>query len=98
MNGWLVLPARVVFGLLLEIIVKLWNSQALGTQNMRLNMGKFLSYGHGVSVPLLRLDFSCVTELLTLAVGHHFDVTAAVSANENTAAIRPESVTRGIRD
>ena len=98
MNGWLVPPARVVFGLLLGIIVKLWNSQALGTQNMKLNMDRFLSCGHGVSVPLLGLDFSCVVELLALAVGHHFDVTAAVSANENTAAIRPERVTRGISD
>lgn len=61
-------------------------------------MDRFLSCGHGVSVPLLGLDFSCVVELLTLAVGHHFDVTAAVSANENTAAVGAESVTRGIRD
>ena len=63
---------------------------------MRLNMGRFLSYGHGVSVPLLVLDFSCVTELLTLAVGHHFDVTTAVSANEDTAAVGAERVTRRI--
>ena len=61
-------------------------------------MGRFLSYGRGVSVPLLGLDFSCVTELLTLAVRHHFDVAAAVSANEDTAAVGSESVTRGIRN
>nr|DAE51374.1 MAG TPA: hypothetical protein [Caudoviricetes sp.] len=96
MNGWRVPPVRVVFGLLLEIVVKLWNSQALDTQNMRLSMGRFLSYGHDVSVPLLGLDFSCVVELLTLAVGHHFNVAAAVGANENTAAIWPESITRWI--
>ena len=51
MNGWLVPPARVVFGLLLEIVVKLWNSPALDTQNMRLSMDRFLSYGQDVSVP-----------------------------------------------
>ena len=78
--------------------MKLWNSQAFGTQNMRLNMDRFLFCGHDVSVPLLGLDFSCVVELLALAVGHHFDVTAAVSANENPAAIRSESVTRRISD
>lgn len=97
MNGWLVLPVRVVFGLLHEIVVKLWNSQALGIRNMMLSMDRFWSYGRGVSVPLLGLDFSCVTELLALAVGHHFDVATAVSANENTAAVRTESVTRRIR-
>ena len=98
MNGWRVPPARAVFGLLLEIVVKLWNSPALDTQNMRLNMDRFWSYGHAVSVPLLRLDFSCVTELLTLAVRHHFDVATAVSTNEDAAAIGAESVTRGVRD
>nr|DAN08672.1 MAG TPA: hypothetical protein [Caudoviricetes sp.] len=51
MNGWLVLPVRVVFGLLLGIVVKLWNSQAWDTRSMRLSMGRFLSCGHGVSVP-----------------------------------------------
>lgn len=61
-------------------------------------MDRFLSCGHGVSVPLLGLAFSCVVELLALAVGHNFDVTAAVSANEDTAAVGAESVTRGIRD
>ena len=96
MNGWRVPPVRVVFGLLLEIVVKLWNSPALGTQNMRLNMGRFLSYGHGVSVPLLGLDFSCVAELLTLAVGHHFDVATAVGTDKDTATVGPESVTRRI--
>lgn len=59
-------------------------------------MDRFWFYGHGVSVPLLVLDFSCVTELLTLAVGHHFDVAAAVSANEDTAAIRSEGVARWV--
>ena len=98
MNGWLVPPARVVFGLLLGIIVKLWNSQALGTQNMKLNMDRFLFYAPGTSVPSLGLDFSCVFELLALAIGHHFDVATAVSANEDTAAVGAESVTRGIRD
>ena len=88
MNGWRVPPVRVVFGLLLEIVVKLWNNPALGTRNMRLSMDRFLSYGHGVSVPLLRLDFSCVTELLTLA--------AAVSTDKDAAAVRPVSVTRRI--
>lgn len=87
MNGWRVPPVRVVFGLLLEIVVKLWNRPALGTRSMRLSMGRFLSYGRGVSVPLLGLDFSCVVELLALAIGHHFDVAAAVGANENTAAV-----------
>lgn len=96
MSGWHVPPARVVFGLLLEIAAKLWNSPASGTRNMRLNMDRFLSYGHGVSVPLLGLDFSCVVELLALAVRHHFDVAAAVGTNENAATIRAESVTRGI--
>lgn len=96
MNGWHVPPVQVVFGLLLEIVVKLWNSPALGTRSMRLSMGRFLSYGHGTSVPSLRLDFSCVVELLALTVGHHFDVTTAVSANEDTAAIRPESVARWV--
>jgi hypothetical protein len=61
-------------------------------------MGRFLSYGRGVSVPLLGLDFSCVVELLALAVGHHFDVATAVSTNEDAAAIGAESVTRGVRD
>ena len=61
-------------------------------------MGRFLSCGHGVSVPLLGLDFSCVVELLALAIGHHFDVATAVSANEDTAAVGAESVTRRIRD
>ena len=51
MNGWRVPLAQVVFGLLLEIVAMLWNSPALGTRNMRLNMGRFLSYEHGVSVP-----------------------------------------------
>lgn len=59
-------------------------------------MGRFLSYGHGVSAPLLGLDFSCVVELLALAVGHHFDVATAVGANENTAAVGAESVARRI--
>lgn len=98
MNGWLVPLARVVFGLLLGIIVKLWNSQALGTQNMMLNMDRFLSCGHGVSVPLLGLDFSCVVELLTFAVGHHFDVTPAVRTDKDAAAVGAERVTRRIRD
>lgn len=56
-------------------------------------MGRFLSYGHGVSVPLLGLDFSYVPELLALAIVHHFNVTTAVGANEYTATIRDESVT-----
>lgn len=81
MNGWRVPPVRAVFGLLLEIVVKLWNSPALDTQSMRLNMDRFWSYGHGVSVPWLGLDFSCVAKLLALAVGHHFDVATAVGAN-----------------
>ena len=81
MNGWRVPLARVVFGLLLEIAVMLWNSPALGTRNMRLSMGRFLSYGRGVSAPLLGLGFSCVVELLALAVGHNFDVATAVSTN-----------------
>ena len=98
MSGWHVPPARVVFDLLLEIAAKLWNSPASGTRNMKLNMGRFLSYGHGVSVPLLGLDVSCVVELLALAVGHHFDVATAVSANEDTAAVGAVSVTRGVRD
>ena len=59
-------------------------------------MGRFWFYGHGVSAPLLGLDFSCVVKLLALAVGHHFDVAPAVSANEDTAAVRAESVTRWI--
>ena len=96
MNDWHVPPARVVFGLLLEIAVKLCNSPALGTQNMTLNMGRFLSYGHGVSVPLLGLDFSCVAELLTLAVGHHFDVATAVGTDKDAAAIGAVSVARWI--
>ena len=37
-----------------------------------------------------------MTELLALAIRHHFDVAAAVGANENTAAIRAVSVTRRI--
>ena len=61
-------------------------------------MDRFLSCGHDVSVPLLGLDFSCVVELLALAVGHHFDVATAISANEDTTAIRAESVTRRIGD
>ena len=65
---------------------------------MRLSMGRFWFYGHGVSAPLLGLDFSCVVKLLALAVGHHFDVAPAVSANEDTAAVRAESVTRRIGD
>lgn len=32
-------------------------------------------------------------ELLALAIVHHFNVTAAVGANENTATIRDERVT-----
>lgn len=59
-------------------------------------MGRFWSYGRGVSVPLLGLDFSCVVELLALAVGHHFDVAAAVGADKDTAAIRAESVARWV--
>lgn len=59
-------------------------------------MGRFLSYGHGVSVPLLGLDFSCVVELLALTVGHHFDVTAAVRTYKDAAAVGAESVTRRI--
>ena len=81
MNGWRVPLARVVFGLLLEIVAMLWNSPAWGTRSMRLSMGRFLSYGRGLSVPLLGLDFSCVVELLALAVGHHFDVAPTVSAD-----------------
>ena len=96
MNGWLVLPAQGVFGLLLEIVVMLWNSPAWGTQSMKSSMGRFWFYGHNVSVPLLGLGFSCVVELLTLAVGHHFDVAAAVSANEDTAAVGAESVARWV--
>lgn len=96
MKGWLVLPARVVFGLLLEIVVMLWNSPAWGTRSMRLSMDRFWSYGHGVSVPLLGLGFSCVVELLALTVGHHFDVTTTVSTNEDTATVGAESVTRRI--
>ena len=63
---------------------------------MKLNMGRFWSYGHGVSVPLLGLDFSCVVKLLTLAVGHHFYVATAVSADKDAAAVGTESVTRRI--
>lgn len=37
-----------------------------------------------------------MAELLTLAVRHHFYVSAAVSADKDTAAIRAESVTRGV--
>ena len=59
-------------------------------------MDRFLSYGHGVSVPLLGLDFSCVVELLALAVSHHFDVASAVGADKYTAAIGAESVARRI--
>ena len=59
-------------------------------------MGRFLSYGHGVSVPLLGLDFSCVVELLTFAVGHHFDVTPAVRTDKDAAAVGTERVTRRI--
>ena len=65
---------------------------------MKLNMDRFLFYAPGTSVPSLGLDFSCVVELLALAIGHHFDVATAVSANEDTAAVGTESVTRGIRD
>lgn len=61
-------------------------------------MDRFLFYGHGVSAPLLGLDFSCAVELLALAVGHHFDIAPTVSANEDAATIRPERVTRGISD
>lgn len=85
-----------MFGLLPEIAVKLWNSPALDTRSMRLSMDRFLSYGRGVSVPLLGLDFSCVVELLALAVGHHFDVTATVGTDKDAAATRAESVTRRI--
>lgn len=56
-------------------------------------MDRFWSYGHGTSVPSLRLDFSCVSELLALAIVHHFNVATAVGANEDTATIRDESVT-----
>ena len=96
MNGWLVLPARVVFGLLFEIDVMLWNSPALDTRNTRLNMVRFLSYAPGTSVPSLGLDFSCVVELLALAVGHHFDIAPAVGTDKDTAAVGAERVTRRI--
>ena len=59
-------------------------------------MDRFLSCAPGTSVPSLGLDFSFVVELLALAVRHHFDVASAVSANEDTAAVRAESVTRRI--
>lgn len=39
-----------------------------------------------------------MVELLALAVRHHFDVAATVGTNEDTAAVRPESVTRWIRN
>ena len=59
-------------------------------------MDRFLSCGHDVSVPLLGLDFSCVVELLALAVGHHFDVATAVSTDKDAATVGTESVTRRI--